>query len=377
MPGDFFEERREWSERKHALVKAYVESFTKILGSIGETVYYVDGFAGQGFYEDGAKGSPVLIADYAQSLAGKPYRLNCINVEKEEDVFDDLERSMQPYCGLATNYQGPFADHVQQVLAKIGSCPTIFFLDPCGLKGIEWTGIEPIFHRPHVTEVLLRLDLPYMNRLTGFTTSKDAQGKRQLVTDIYGLSDPSLWEQAWAAGKGEALRLYMKRVGEAMCRPGGSAYVCCYSIRAVTGQFKYYLVFATRHIKGLTLMSDVVYGCESNFQRDVEEYQAELERWKSAGQLSMFDILDPSPTKEEIFTVVVNQLKETIWKQFAGKQAQRGHIRASMILNGWFGKARKAHYTRAFKELGREGRITDHIGNYSEEEAIFTFAQSH
>ena len=58
MSDSYFVERKEWSARKHELVSSYLESFTKILGGSSRgIVYYVDGFAGRGMYDDGVAGS--------------------------------------------------------------------------------------------------------------------------------------------------------------------------------------------------------------------------------------------------------------------------------------------------------------------------------
>ena len=45
----FFQEQKDWSRRKLAIIQSYLASFTKILGSSTsqKCVYYVDGFAGK------------------------------------------------------------------------------------------------------------------------------------------------------------------------------------------------------------------------------------------------------------------------------------------------------------------------------------------
>src|SRR5438034_900743 len=75
MPNDqasFFEERREWSRRKHEVFAGYAPQFARILGWSRGTVYLVDGFAGPGYYGGGTErelGSPMLAAGIAHDLA--------------------------------------------------------------------------------------------------------------------------------------------------------------------------------------------------------------------------------------------------------------------------------------------------------------------
>ena len=69
MQHEHFKELKDWSERKHDLIVSYLKGFVKILGGSGKgIVYYVDGFAGPGIYDDRAKGSPIRAAEYARTL---------------------------------------------------------------------------------------------------------------------------------------------------------------------------------------------------------------------------------------------------------------------------------------------------------------------
>lgn len=124
MPDDFFTELKEWSARKHALLTNYLKGFTRILGGSKGVVYYVDGFAGPGLYSKNDKGSPILAAEYAQSLVNKAYTLQCINVEADDKYFSNLGENTHSYQSVVTNFHGSFAQHVDHILIRIGSHPT-------------------------------------------------------------------------------------------------------------------------------------------------------------------------------------------------------------------------------------------------------------
>ena len=359
MTDNFFAERREWSARKHALLTNYLTGFTRILGGWQGTVYYVDAFAGPGVYgENKEKGSPVLAAQHAHSLRNKSYQLRCVNVEPDDQYFRDLEQNTQVYRNLVTNFHGTFADHVDTILGNTGVQPTLFFIDPFGVKGMEWQVVSKVLQRDHITEILLRVDQNTIQRLAGFSgsTYSAAQGKRQCLNEYFGFSDSSQWEQVWhSAGIEGLLRLYMRRLAEGMNLGDSSAsYVCSYPIRSIEGDVKYRLMFATRHPKGAILMSNTVYGREETYEREVEDYKASQPR-----QLSMFDIF--KPTEEEIFADKVSKLKEGIWQKFQGKTASRLDVHQSM-LGKWFGRVKGSHFTRAFKEMDEDGRIVDLSG---------------
>ncbi len=79
---EFFAELKEWSERKLRLLEKYVEPAARILGATHGLVFYVDGFAGRGVYDDKAqtKGSPVRIAKLAEKFEqeGRSYLITAL-----------------------------------------------------------------------------------------------------------------------------------------------------------------------------------------------------------------------------------------------------------------------------------------------------------
>jgi three-Cys-motif partner protein len=341
-------------------------------------VYYVDSFAGPGIYDDGAKGSPIRAAEYAQTLVGKHYQLHCINVEADPKCFDNLDNNIAQYGEFTINYCGTFADHVDEILDQVGDRPTVFFIDPFGLKGIEWEHLSPILKRPHVTEILLRINPQDISRLAGFADSetRGAAKKRQVLTNLYGFADSEQWRQVWyKEGTDGLIELYLDRLLTTMHRKRGRSYVCTYAIKTIEGQLKYYLIFATRHPKGAILMSDTIYGRERCYERDVREYEEERLAQQAVHQLTMFQVLTPPPTEEELFAGVVRRLKEDIQQAFEGKTASRIDIHAAMLPK-WFGKIRGAHLTRAFKELEEERGIIDRSGARSKSYTKFTFQAS-
>jgi len=372
MSSSYFSELKEWSVRKHELLTKYLDGFVRILGGATKSlVFYIDGFAGPGLYDDGKEGSPVLAAKYAQSLSGRHYSLYCINVEIDQVLFNNLECNTLPYGTFIMNRLGAFGDHVDWIINYIGSRPAIFFLDPFGVKGIEWRHISKVLKRPYTTEFLLRISPNDIGRLAGFldSESQEAAGKCQLLTDLYGFSDSGQWEQAWPSRRVEGLvDLYIERLGQGMLLGGKRSYRCSYPIRTIDGELKYHLVFATRHPKGAVLMNDTIYNREETYELEVREYQ----NGQSLRQLSMLDIIEPMPTEEEITKAKVDELKADIWRKFQGKTARRLDIRTAM-LEKWFGRVKGPHFTRAFKEMKQEGKITKHSGPVFDPNTYITF----
>ncbi len=138
QPGqeDFFDRMHEWSERKLQLLIKYVEPAVKILGSINQ-IYYVDGFAGRGTYLDGAKGSPIIIAELAQQYEreGKSYSFRCINVEENAEYFANLQEETAKFGRTVQNLHGRFADHLDHILRIIGNVPNVMLCNDVEREG--------------------------------------------------------------------------------------------------------------------------------------------------------------------------------------------------------------------------------------------------
>lgn len=368
----FYTEAKEWSARKHRLIRKYTDGFTRIMGGTHGQVYYVDGFAGRGYYDDGTPGSPVVIAQYAAGIAGKkkPYRLLCINVEADHSTYADLCKATERYKHVVVhNFEGTFGEHVETILSVIGDAPALFFLDPFGVKGIEWNVMRRILERPR-TDVWLRLDVSTLARLHGFIDSqgKGAEKKCLLLANFFGLDQRGLREHLGGLSTDEMVDFYLGRLAQACGKHTGRGYAAVYSIRSIEGRQKYYLAFACRHPKALTLTSDIVYGEEETFEREQEEYR------RSGG---MYQPLLPGmkPTREQVFVKKVARLKRDIWELCKGEERiRRSELRVRLLTRKrWFGKVKGKHFTHALKELEEEGLIIKRQGAPSSDNTLFTF----
>jgi len=368
----FFDELKEWSNRKIDLIEHYLAGASKILGK--SCVYYVDGFAGRGSYRDGAKGSPVRIAELAEQCErdDRKYSLRCINIEEDKDNFANLDSATAPFRDLVTNIQGRFGDNADNILRLIGDRPIIAFLDPFGVKGIPWRVIQKLVARRSPTDLWIRFDDIMVQRLDGFygKTSSDAAGKYQLLAETYGIEDKALLHGLLHTLSGPdsppaALILYMERLRDEIGRARGrNGYAAAYRVRSLSEEHKYYLVFATAHEKGITLASATVHSVEQDYQRDLQEYKESQGR-----QLSLFD---PDPTPDEVASAKVRGLSETIWADCRGLHLSRLTIYARQMPR-WFGRISGSHLTQALKVLIDTKRTTLVSGTVSQDAAMFQF----
>lgn len=388
MAQNFFDELHEWSERKLEILRKYLDAATRILGSVGQ-VYYVDGFAGRGSYgrpdEAQVPGSPLQAAQLAESndRVGRSYSLRCINVERDRGTFDELQEITEPYRKYVRNIHGEFAEKIDDILAMIADSPTICFLDPFGVNGIDWVAIQTLIQRKGFTDFWIRFDVKEVRRREGYYNSDLAGADKQydILCNVYGIQDKHQLHKLLDGDTAEArtnnaINLYTSRLIEEFERARGTGYATEYRIGSIKDETKYHLVFATASAKGLVLASDVVYGVEENYQKELERHKLS-EHTAKTGQMNFLSRL--APTEDDIFGGKVEQIKAIIWDQCKKQSFTRLEIHTRLVDNrflhsdSFFGIIKKKHLTQALKEMEQDGRIVSRVGSRSDDKAVLQF----
>ena len=378
---NFFTEQKNWSKRKLAIAQAYLASFTKILGSSfsQSCVFYVDGFAGTGIYEDGSKGSALLAAELAQKYSDqqKTYKLFCINVEASKNNFNNLVDATKELCDFLTNMYGTFSENIPEILDRISNCPAYFFIDPFGVSGADWIDMEKIIKRQEPTDLWLRFDHKTVRRLSGFfdSGSRGAESKIKKLIDLYGIKDENFLYMKLDGDTPEirienAVRLYTDVLETEIKKYKPFSFSAYYPIVSLEGQNKYYLVFAASHPKAVILASETIYSVERNRPKEVEEYQQ-----KKTGQMLL---LSTEPSEDELSVFITSNLAQDIWEICKGKQLSRQDIYVNLLKQHkgkWFGRFSGSHFNNALKNLEEETnpRIINRTEARSKNKSLFTF----
>ena len=267
----FFENLKVWSKRKHRLLAKYLPPFSAKVASttLNRDVYCVDGFAGAAKYEDGSEGSPVLTAKFSDVCAdwkgNSSVSLKIINVEPDLNTFNSLEQATQEWQlkRVVENINSKFNDAIPNILTKIGSSPTLFFVDPFGPTDIHFSHLIPILQRsPHITELIINFDTDGLYRIACAAVSKNinpktAETNAKNVTAIIGSDN---WLKQFTASKpateqGEKILLneYISNLSKYRFN------VADYAIReALNKKPKYHFIYCTRHFDGIVLMNDFI-----------------------------------------------------------------------------------------------------------------------
>ena len=156
MPSDSAHEKWTYWEHprvKHELLGKYLKVWVSKLGSVYKRLYYFDGFAGRGEYEDKTLGSPIIAMRVANEVAKKKLgsEVVCVFIEKDLDNSENLKTVVEEYapeypCVKAHCVHGEFATVISDILEDVGArlAPSFFFIDPFGFSGIPFRVIKDI-----------------------------------------------------------------------------------------------------------------------------------------------------------------------------------------------------------------------------------------
>lgn len=371
---EFFKELKEWSERKQQLIQHYLDGASRIL----KTVYYVDGFAGAGLYENRQEspkpGTPVRAAELASLYEKRSYNfeLRCITVEEDFENYTALQKATAKYGHLVHNLHGTFSEHLATILSLTQDNPVVCLLDPFGVKGIELDAIRQFASRPGKTDIWIRFDVKYAMRLWGRLRSNnpDDPAHRNLLKRVYGIQDEDLLYQAIDGPNPQtrrcnALNLYKQQLSKTLLGPAsGKVYVESYRIGSLAQEEKYHLVFGCRHPKALALASDIVCGIEETYQRQAERY-----RLAQTGQISMFETF---LSDEQLTKYKVDDVEQDIIRLCQGRTLTVGGVYQLLLANNWFGMITQTHVRKALTNLEGKGCLLK-TGRLSDDSTQVTF----
>lgn len=167
------------SDIKVQLLKIYLEKYINILSlaqGVKEVEVY-DLFCGEGIYENGKEGSPVIILKLIKDIfyrnkvrASSVVKYNCHFNDISKNKIDKLRRYIQlkkihyPEIGTLNFHSEDYQNIKTKVSSKnIPGCKSFVFIDPYGYKEISIEDIKQMLSNRH-TEVLLFLPTQFMYR---------------------------------------------------------------------------------------------------------------------------------------------------------------------------------------------------------------------
>lgn len=164
---------------KHQILTGYLVTYLTALRNLADSIHYIDGFAGRGYYAEGEPGSPLQALDM---LAKQPLPAFASFVEDDRDNFEDLSAAISACpavnCLNAAPLvcHGSFENHVLDVLRSPAyrnykRVATFAFVDPCGVKGVRMQDLVSLLDCRY-GEILLLWNYDGLNRWLGYVAKQ-------------------------------------------------------------------------------------------------------------------------------------------------------------------------------------------------------------
>jgi three-Cys-motif partner protein len=365
----FFRRIRPWQWVKHSIFTQYLYVWAMKVGSPpqAKTIWVIDAFAGSGSFIDevtGEKdeGSSVKAALLGKSYneradkqaAGKTLRLICI--ERVPELYEQLRERLSGF-DFAEVLPGEFADHADEVIAKIGSDRALILLDPIGVKSIDAATCRKLLHRPGKTDAFVNVQFSVVHRTRGQLLANgepepEVQGSEANVRNIDAFFGTKAWRTRIAINgkpakeqEQEYLQLYFDSVV-------GPAFSCkhAYPVSAsYGGRPKYYLVHIADHPDADWLINDLLATVESRL------FVVSCQRDAPGSLPGFFEEMDKQRIEDlraELGVAVLKLLAE----QPTGSMTYQAICLA--LRPRFFGKLKEGDYSKAIKQLYKDKKVS-------------------
>lgn len=303
---------------KHEILQNYLKAWFPILSRWSGRLIYLDGFAGPGIYSRGEPGSPAIALQTAveHSLRERFQEILFIFIEKESDRATMLQEVLKArFPNLPQNMKyhvigeefAPTLENALQSLEKSGAklAPTFAFLDPFGFSGFPMKLIGRMMSYDKC-EVLITFMAGFVKRFLDET--------RESALD--GLYETDEWKKARTMSGDERLRFLLDLYERQLKQVGGAEYIRSFGMVGPYNQVIYYLVFGTKHWRGLEVMKEAMYNVDRR------------------GTYTFSDLTDVNQTfiiDYETEPRWVPKAADIVCKKFAGKTVSESEIHQLVI----------------------------------------------
>jgi hypothetical protein len=263
---------REQSELKHYAIKLYLEAAARILGSAWD-LKYVDCCAGPWNstacdFGDTSFGIAfeVLRATRAEfSTRNRPPRVACLFIEIEETPFSKLNA---------------FTERIDDIVRYCSSPRTFPFIliDPKGWKLAGISQISPLL-KLKPGEVVINLMSSFITRFVNDNATD--------FSDLLGEDFPELRSLSGTELEFAVVRKYCDLIK----REGRFAYVCALPVmKPDSDAFNFYLIYATRHPKGVEVFKRV----EKRTEERTHLVRADVQKRQRQERSGNFELFEPT-----------------------------------------------------------------------------------
>jgi three-Cys-motif partner protein len=295
---------REQTYIKHFFLERYLERVAYNIYSFAERFVYVDGFSGPWRSKDEKREDTSFVIALQKlrhikegfAKRGRAVDFRCFFVERDTESYQELAKSIQDFNGIQIEARNAsFEDSIREILQFVGRDFALVFIDPTGWTGFPLRRIaELLRHSPG--EVIINFMFDDINRHLTDPRPEQYAG----FADFFAIDD---WSEELArlcesglTREQASLQLYMNQLKQI----GRYPHVTYTRVlKPLSDRTYFYLIYATRHLKGLIEFRHV----ERNAVREQERIRfdvKQLDRTQRTGQAELFQEMDLHESEETI-----------------------------------------------------------------------------
>lgn len=355
--GDYWRKQGLPSVHKHGLLRWYIPKFAGMTGSLSKRVVYVDGYAGEGRYADGGKGSAeramIIAADHAAMK--QPIQWTCFFAERNAESVEKLRRVADEYRlrGVDSRIRhGDVDGLLGPAVAAADGLPLFLFLDPCGL-GLPFRRLVEVVSGPRnrtwpPTEFLLNFSMEAVRRIGGLLQSPHRHEKALARLDA--VCGGEWWRDVITRGGRDADERVAVAFAERLATATGMSVCSVHVQRAPGHKAVYHLVFGTRNPRGLWAFGDAAARARDLWWKTL----ALREEEQQDALFPVASVLRPDPTKvtDEAIPVMAANIERLLAKH--GAFALRDYTLE--VFGDYYGQVTEPAARLAVKRLYQQGK---------------------
>lgn len=368
---DFFEQRNPQAVLKHGVLTRYAHYFAGRAGRATKgRVAFIDGYAGEGRYEDGNPGSPLLLASQASQaeVLGRDVRLAF--VEQDDARRERLSKSLEEHHVVPDQLAGGgFQDVIDDLLSRYQDRAILLFVDPFGLAADKQTLVRILrsssSKRP--IDVLYHFSLLTVARMgrAGILDGPAGEWNSAQLDSALGCVG---WRDDFdmAIGPGaptEAAIATAKRFGDSIMMETEMRSTAV-PVRQRPDQLpKYLLMLISNDKKAHWDFADVSGNAYMDWLHhcDTEDFKANMRLNERYGVQQLFQ--DEAPRLEDVAKELQIEANEYLPTHLSCLLKQRAFIRPVDAIEDVYGmmlgRARTTHVRAAIKSLYAAGEVDD------------------
>lgn len=236
---------------KDRILGWYLVPYLTKLSRLGRLVVVVDGFAGAGLYDDGTEGSPLIICTTIKNLRTKGIRAVAILIDHDVECYKKLTENLKEFIEnkIAIPLKGDFKQLTPDIIKVTKNCPTFFYIDPFGIKFLEFESLQQIFSKVNMISTEVLINFNYKTLLREYKINKSLVDKvmgggyyREVLEDCRMTDDEK---------EEKIIEMYKRKYSDFFTYVGS-----CPIMYKDEQMAKYHLIFATSHFDGFKLMND-------------------------------------------------------------------------------------------------------------------------